>query len=250
MMGSEMSISRNTWLASVCVAFAGLTLPSLGLAHGVWLEERRGTTELVYGHGPSDDPYDPAKLTEIVAFDRDGAPVTPPEIAPQDDHADIALAEGSAVVAITFDNGFWSRGPDGWVNLPMSQVDGADRGGRYLKHTLAIVDSFASLPEEMPLGLAILPQTDPTVLAGGEELQVQVLLNNAPLAGAEVIGDYFDLAEPIAGVTDAQGMATITIPRTGHILLAVSYAQELVDDPDAQSIEHLSMLSFISSGGA
>jgi nickel transport protein len=116
-------------------------------AHGIWLAERWGEIAIVYGHGASDDPYDPAKISTVRALNEKGKPT---------------------VVIVDFDNGFYTEGADGkWVSLPRSKVQGARKAGRYYKHTLAIRYLHGGMPKLPEQDLQIVPLSNPTELSAG-----------------------------------------------------------------------------------
>lgn len=113
--------------------------PAVAGAHGIWIAERHGTQAVVYGHGASDEAYDPQKLKTATAKDVTGKDVAV-EIRRQEDHALLGVPQDAVVVSGTFDNGF-AEGPDGkWVNKPKSEVPGAKQSSQSQKFAVAILD--------------------------------------------------------------------------------------------------------------
>ena len=224
----------------------GLVAATAGVAaaHGVWLAERYGQTLLVYGHGAADDPYDPAKVKSVRAVDATGAAL-PAELIAHEGHAALELGEGTALVAVHFDNGFSSERADGsWVNQPKSAVPDAKQAGRYVKHHVAVLRSGAPLAAQPDLALQILPLVDPVALSAGDELPVQVLFAGAPLEAAKVIVDYVNRADDPPVLTDSKGEARVTVRNQGLNVLAVAHDVATPGDPDADKIGHFATLSF------
>lgn len=233
---------KRTLLATAALLlFAGSAVDAV--AHGIWIAQRHGELAIVYGHGASDEAYDPAKITAVAAHDGEQAvPVTPVN---RETHALVPMPERAPVLIATMDNGYWSQGADGkWVNKPKSEVPGAKQASRSLKHTVAILRHThdAALPKG--LRLEIVPAKDPTELQAGDPLEVLVLLNGEPLANAPVTTEYTTDSEAEPVRTGADGKATIVVRNNGLNVVAVS-AIEAPDEPEkADRISHFSTLSF------
>lgn len=121
-------------------------------------------------------------------------------------------------------------------------ADGLVEGGRdvnptansvqqYEKYTKALVngeggDDFVTAP----LGqmLEVVPMSNPASLSVGDDLQVQVIFDGAPLGSASVEATYDGFStEEMAFVSmveaDADGMATISITEPGHWFVRVAH---------------------------
>lgn len=214
------------------------------MAHGIWIAQRHGDLAIVYGHGASDEAYDPNKVTQATGHLANGT-TAPATTENRGNHVLVVPPKDAAVLTATMDNGYWSEGPDGkWVNKPKSEVDGAKQGGRYLKHTVAILDHSPLATEARGMALEIVPQRDPTELSSGDELVVTVLLNGKPLADTLVIQEYTTDSENKALRTDAEGRASVTVRNNGLNVIAVS-ADEASPEPEkADRIGHFATLSF------
>jgi nickel transport protein len=213
-------------------------------AHGIWLAERWGKIALVYGHGAGDDPYDPAKISAIRAFDEDGKPVEMQANA-LEDHALLSSEGEPAIILVDFDNGFYTKGSDGkWVNRPKSEVEGARKAGRYFKHTLTIRHLHGDMPSVPEQPLQILPLANPAELSAGKTVRVRVLFDGKPLAGVFLIPDYVNMSDEKIGETDAAGEVDVTVRNNGLNVIAVSHGVPLEDDPDADTAEHFATLAF------
>lgn len=234
---------RRILLAASAVALLLGTAPD-ATAHGIWIAQRHGDLAIVYGHGASDEAYDPAKISQVIAHREDGSTV-PVATENNESHALLSPPKDAAVVTAVMDNGYWSEGPDGkWVNKPKSEVEGAKQGGRYLKHAVAILAHTPLAAKTKGMALEIVPDRDPTELAAGDELPVTVLFNGAPLADTVLIQEYTTDSENKSVRTDAEGRASVTIRNTGLNVIAVS-AREPSDEPEkADQVGHFATLSF------
>jgi uncharacterized GH25 family protein len=218
-------------------------------AHGIWLAERWGKIGLVYGHGAGDDPYDPAKISAIQALDEDGKPVEMQANA-FEDHALLSSEDEPAIILVDFDNGFYTKGRDGkWVNRPKSEVEGAQKAGRYFKHTLTIRHLHGELPSVPQQALQILPLVNPAELTAGKTLRVRVLFDGKPLAGVSLIPDYVNMSEERIRETDAAGEVDVTVRNNGLNVVAVSHGVPLENDPDADAVQHFATLAFEAGDG-
>ncbi len=217
--------------------------------HGTWLEKRQDDIVVIYGHGPNDDTYTPEKVKKIAAYDAHGKLLKSAVKATKGGYVPLELAEGTAVVAVDFDNGYWCVDADGkWHNLPKTKVKTAKKGSHYMKNGLAILDHFDTLPESFAIPLVILPQSDPLQLKSGDDLRIQVKYNGKPLAETKIIGDLVNQDSEISAVTDAQGFATITIRNQGLNVIAASTEEKIENNPDADKLSIMGTLSFTLKG--
>jgi nickel transport protein len=216
-------------------------------AHGIWTAERWGETGIVYGHGAEDGAYDPAKVKQVRAVDKNGKPVEA-QTAGRKGGAVIEAADDAAVLLVDFANGIYSKGADGqWVNKPKREVPGATEAGDNWKHNLTIRHLHGeALPELPPQKLQIVPLVNPTELAAGALFKVRVLYDGKPLAGAAITPDYVNASEATLGKTDADGVAEVLIRNLGLNVIAVSHSVPLDDTRDADKANHFATLSFVN----
>ena len=204
--------------------------PAVAGAHGIWIAERHGTQAVVYGHGASDEAYDPQKLKTVTA---------------QEDHALLGVPGNAVVVSSVFDNGFWAEGPDGkWVNKPKSEVPGAKQSSQSRKFAVAILDHLRKKPEPQGLPFEIVPLIDPTILEAGNELPVQVLVDGKPVEGVEVAADYVNDSHAAPVKTDAEGIARIRIRNAGLNVVGAAYSSPLSDSKEADKLSYFTTLTF------
>lgn len=218
--------------------------PAVAGAHGIWIAERHGTQAVVYGHGASDEAYDPQKLKTVTARDVDGKELAV-EIRRQEDHALLGVPGNAVVVSSVFDNGFWVEGPDGkWVNKPKSEVPGAKQSSQSRKFAVAILDHLRKKPEPQGLPFEIVPLIDPTILEAGNELPVQVLVDGKPVEGVEVAADYVNDSHAAPVKTDAEGIARIRIRNAGLNVVGAAYSSPLSDSKEADKLSYFTTLTF------
>ena len=228
-------------LLSLAVAFS-----SCAAAHGMWIEQRRGILEVIYGHGAEDDAYDAAKLKTASAFDETGKEM-PAVIERLSDHGRIDAGEQPAVVVVTLDNGYWTRDAQGnWHNAGKSAVEGAEESGYYTKSAVSVHRSGVELPDLSKLDMVIVPLTDPLAVHPGEYLAVTVLVDGKPAKNIELIGDYVNDPETTVATTDAQGKAKLRVRNAGLNVIAAS-ASLPNDDPEADVRGMFSTLAFVAS---
>lgn len=232
---------------SLLAAASLLSLPGSALAHGAWIAERWGELGIIYGHGAGDDAYDPAKVTEVSAHDAAAAPVKV-DVERQETHAFLSVDKSAVVIAMVFDNGFWSEGADGkWVNKPKNEVPGARSGGHYVKNNITLLHSDGPLPAFPPQKLQIVPLSNPTGLKAGDPLKVRVQFDGAPLAGVELTIDYINASGLKSAKTDANGEVEIALRNDGLNVLAVDHSVPLSNDPAADKIGYTATLSFVAA---
>ncbi len=228
------------------IAFAAAALSAASAsAHGIWLSERFGGLAIVYGVGPQDEAYDPAKIKEAKAFSAGGA-ATPITVKPNGNHATVSQDPAAAVISVLFDNGFWAKGPDGkWINRSKTEVPGATASSHSLKFNVTHLAPGAATGKAQGHLLEIIPLTDPAALKPGAELPVQVLYEGKPLAGAAVFPDYVNDANTRAeGKTGADGKITLKVRNHGWNVIGVSHGVPMADTMNADRRSMFSTLSF------
>lgn len=237
-------------LSSACSAVAALALMAgAASAHSVWIAQRHGVEAVVYGHGASDDSYDPAKVTSLVARAADGSAVKL-SMEKHSDHVTFTHDEAAATVVIEFDNGYWSMDADKeWHNLPKDEVANARQGGHYVKYAVSYLQPSEGEIKPQGLKFEIVPLQDPLAAKMGDALPVQVLFDGAPAADVSVIAEYVTDSETIAAKTDADGKAVIEIRNQGLNVVAAAYDEEVENDPKADKIGYMASMSFTLKGG-
>jgi nickel transport protein len=230
-------------------------------AHDVWItiDGPSGARRAIvnYGH-PHDRP--PALADKIVSF----AAFTGKErmlLAQGLTHTQAGSAivvaskpfddAGHALVAVSYDNGYWMKAPDGsYYNATRRSVpDAVDSlwSGKFAK---AVTGAGSPWGTVLGTPLELTPLADPAAQKPGDFLPVRVLFKGQPLAGAAVerTDGVTDIKEEEIPkfTTDKDGVAQIPIASAGLHLLAVDYKVAPSETPAlAQTDLYNATLSFV-----
>jgi nickel transport protein len=215
------------------------------LAHATWITQRNGEWAVVHGEGSAtDEAYDPAKVVAAAALDKTGAPLEA-KIVPQTTNTLLTPAEGAAVLTATFDEGWWTEDAKGeWHNEKADAYPDFKGTGHYETY---IVSYIAATEAQKATGakLEIVPMADPTKLAMGAKLQVQVLLDGKPMEGVSVTHDVLTDWDLSSAPTDAEGKTTLVVANTG---LNVAQVYHEVETGEKEISGHQAVLSFVTGG--
>ncbi|MBC3206360.1 DUF4198 domain-containing protein [Pseudomonas sp. SWRI111] len=214
-------------------------------AHGLWTEQRRGNTEVVYGHGAEDNAFKAQKISGAWAYDA-GGKMIPVSVERLADHARLKPLKPPAVMAVALNNGMWSQTADKkWVNEGRSKVPGATEATQTFKYSLAIYQPGAKLPKLDQIKLLILPEVDPLTVGPGKSLPVRVLLDGKPAAGVKLIGDYRSAPNTLSTETDKDGRAQVLVRNEGLNVIAAQVEVPVKDNVDVDSRGLFSSLTFL-----
>jgi uncharacterized GH25 family protein len=214
-------------------------------AHGLWLEQRRGNIETIYGHGAEDNAFKAEKISGAWAYDASGKMI-PVTVKRLDDHARLEPLKSPAIVAVALDNGAWSLTPENkWINQGRSQVPNSTESLHTFKYSLAINQEGARLPKLDQLKMLILPEVDPLKVGPGKPLAVRVLVDGQPAAGVELVGDYRGAPHQVSATTDANGRAQVLVRNAGLNIISASISLPVKGDKDIETRGLFTSLSFI-----
>ena len=227
---------------SLAIAAAG-ALTSAAQAHGIWTAQRHGDLAIVYGHGAGDEAYKPDKVKSAVSHLVSGE-TRDSKIQHQAKNALVEPASDAVALTVIFDNGIWTKGPDGKsVNRPKSQVTGAQSASRSIKINTTILKPGAPL-KPASTDLEIVPLVDPLSLKMGDDLPVQVLSGGQPLAGVPLYVDYVNDGHAQSNKTDADGKVTLFVRNDGLNVIGVSHAKSAPDNAEIDQTSYFATLSF------
>lgn len=194
------------------MAFGALLLAGAAQAHNVWLEpDAQGGYAMQFGgHEGQVEPFDPAKLQRVHAYDLRGRPVAS-EVQRLADGIRIRPDARAALIAVELDNGFFSTpGGDAQMQpLPMDRNPGAVRGVHARKFHKTVVQWGAVLQKPLGQMFELVPLQGRPPQAG-QPLKVLVLLDGRPRAGVRL--SWGEHGSPVT--SDAQGMASV-VPAPG-----------------------------------
>jgi uncharacterized GH25 family protein len=153
-----------------------------------------------------------------------------------------ALGEpGTWVIGVEQARGYWTKTPDGGRPLPRSEVDEAVRcsySGNAATTMVRVGDGQAWADvRSLDYRLEILPRADPTRLAGGDSLAVEVRFDGQPHAGPLLAFHAASGEEPFATVeADETGSAEIELAGRGPWML-LARAEVAYPDPAVCDVE-------------
>ncbi|RRV04529.1 DUF4198 domain-containing protein [Pseudomonas sp. v388] len=229
----------------LALSLLGALLIGQASAHGLWIEQRRGNIETVYGHGAEDSAFKAQKISGAWAYDVHGKMI-PVTVQRLDDHARLQPIKPPAIVAVALDNGMWTRNPERkWINEGRSKVAGGSESSHSFKYSLAIYQQGADLPALDKLDFVIVPQVDPLTVGVGKPLPVRVLVDGKPVAGIKLIGDYRAAPHQVSAETDADGRASVVVRNEGLNIIAAQTKVAVKNDADIEARGLFTSLSFV-----
>ncbi|XKM13225.1 DUF4198 domain-containing protein [Orbaceae bacterium ac157xtp] len=198
-------------------------------AHGIWLANRVDKKQIILGEGPIDNAYKPDNVKNVTAYNKNWS-VLPIDKHVNRDFVTVEPTDNTAVVAISFDYGYWTKNPQGkWLNVPMNKVKDAVKSTHAIKYSVNYLGEV-NKPRMVPnIPLQIVPQVDPTKLKRGDKLPVIVYKDNKPLANVPVIMDVVGNLD-LTVTTDKQGKATIIVPNQGLNVIGVEIGFPLTNN--------------------
>lgn len=225
----------------VSLAAAGL-LCAPAMAHDVWLVPKAGgkAHELVFGHPGKLEPYDPAHVEETYVIDTAGK-LKNAVTRVQDNTVEIQTGTDTALVALYYDHGFWTVGPDRKsVAVPKWKVPNYRTSSHIRLFNKNLLAWSPALTSPVGLDLEIVPLANPLTLKPGDTYPIQVFYKSKPLAQAdvEVMGDM-ELY-----TTDAAGKANIPIQQAEFQYVFVSHVEPMKNSPNVDEVEVSTNLMF------
>jgi len=197
-------------------------------AHDAWIEKKDGQFIVLYGHGNRTDTYDAAKVKEVRAYGIDGSIV---QVAiEKEGYPVIIKPKGkAAVITLFFDNGFWSKTPNRWINKPKKEVPDAIESVHSIKYSKAILKWSDKFSKPLGIEMEMVPLKNPLLLKAGDSLPLKVFLDGKPVEGA-LIGTGGRRSNM---KTDKNGMADVKIEKTGFQIITAGIRIPLKDNPNA-----------------
>lgn len=192
-----------------------------------------------WAHGEFQD-FKTKQLKGAVAYDLDNK-----EIKTGIDYSkgtNLLIAKKPAMIALSFDAGYWIKGENGYENTNPESYKGIVyntlKSIKYGKRYFQWSDNFLK-----PTGmyLEVLPLVNPLNIKKGEKLPVLVLKNKKAFSNASFeTSDY----ENLNIKTNKYGIAHIPIKNSGlQIIAAIDYSDE-INDSNVNKITIQSSISF------
>jgi nickel transport protein len=204
-------------------------------AHDAWIDPAPGGFAVVFGHDGKLEAALAPKVLQVQAVDAAGQ-----ALPSRRNGLQISVDGTPSLLLLHYDNGFWSRTPEGSRSGPRNEVPGALGASHALKYgkTIQRWDAQASRAQGLPV--EIVPQAAQAP-AAGSRLAVQVLWDGQPLAGALL--SWREGSQERETRTDAQGRASVPVA-PGRQMLSVSARRPLAGDARADVLSVSSALVF------
>ncbi len=192
-------------------ALAALALAAAGsaLAHDALFEPATpaapGRYIVRYADEGKPLPYPPAKLTKVWGYDAAGKTLAL-QASPETDVVRVQAPREATLLALEFDNGFYSRTTSGTVNKPMNEAPGAVSALWAKKTGKYVVQWTPQVAQPLGMQFEIVPLAAAAPKAG-DTLTVQVLFEGKPVEGIKVSKSEHGSGEK----TDAQGRASYRV---------------------------------------
>lgn len=205
-------------------------------AHDAWIEPAGNGYVVRYGHKKA-EAYDPAKVKTLAAYSAEGATL-PLQTQAVGDGLRFTVQGKPALLALHFDNGFWSKTAAGSKNVPKTEAPGATSSVHSLKYGKFMLDWSPFTVKPLGHILEIVPLAETAPRPGGT-LAVRVLWEDRPLAGIRIGKGEHDLSI----VTDTEGKALLPVG-SGQQTLWVGRRMVLDGDPRADILSVSALLRF------
>jgi len=139
-----------------------------------------------------------------------------------------ATASGTWVFSTFYDNGFFLRTDDGRsVNTTKADYPSAKavtHNIKYGKALLAVGASGGGFDRVVGHRLELVPRQDPFKVARGGSLDVAVMFDGQPLAGASVfVYPERESDKPLTLKTDGAGLARVPLDRAGRFIVGTEH---------------------------
>jgi cobalt/nickel transport system permease protein len=222
-------------LALAAMLAAGAATAS---AHDYWIEKKGDGYAAVYGHRDQRLEYDPASLKKVIVYDAAGKQLDfKKEVQSK---AIIIRPSGSACLILAdLKSGYWSKTIYGLKNLPKRKATRPIESYRAYHYSKSVVSGGeAAIKPVEGLKLDIIPTKNPLDMKAGDSLQLKVLFEGKPYAGASLEGDHDKV-----GLTDKEGLIKVTLKK-GRQIYTVERRDPLKNDPDADFISTTTTLTF------
>jgi uncharacterized GH25 family protein len=239
---------RTSILTVVTALVVTMLFAGSANAHGIWFAERSGQLAVVYGVGADDLDMVKRlpKITDVAAYD----------VLQQTVETSLRATEflvvvntdvHPAIVAAALDNGYWSKTPEGeWIAAGRDEVPNATVSERTVKYAVhlrsALAEPLGPLPGQK---LQIIPDAEILPDMMGEELNLRVLYEGKPVAGARVIVDFVNDPDGERIITGDDGRVTIKIRNQGLNVIGALYDSPSNEPKKIDKIESMATLSFV-----
>ena len=201
-------------------------VPSVAVAHDLWIEKENGSYVLYQGHrhsahsGAEVVPYDISAVKGMLCVDEAGKPqpLTAGKEYP-------ARAAGNCAALLTmFSTGYWTKTAWETRNVPKTGVTGVVKSWHSAESVKLVERWSATGTTPLGVGLELTLTVNPLVLKAGDKLVVRVTDAGKPVAGVPVA-----YAGDTRGASGADGTVAIRLRQGGMQVLEASLETPLSD---------------------
>ena len=249
----ERMMNIKALLLGVCIAGFASTLP----AHDLWLTSAPSGTQLVatifFGETNRRDLPIVQRLAYVdVIGDKGTVSLQKGPFTEQKTNNSLLTPPfdppgSNAVLAASYDNGYWLSTPEGSRNVSRRLVPQGSNTRWVAKFAKTLMGPGA-YGRVLGQELELVALEDPFTLGAGKSLRVRVQLRGKPVTDAKVrILDGVTVMDPKDAKsvpTDSSGVATVPVDRRGLYVLAVEYITPAVAPGLADRDEFNSTLAF------
>jgi len=227
---------------AIIVAISQAVLVTAGAlsasAHDYWIERKGDGFAVVYGHRDQRLEYNPSELKKVTVYNGGGKQIDFKKEV-QSKAMLIHPAGSACLILADLESGYWSKTIYGLKNLPKRKATRPIESFKALHYSKSIVSAGeAALRPVDGLKLDIIPARNPLEMKAGDSVQLKVLFEGKPYAGAIMEGDHDRI-----GTTDKEGAIKVTLKK-GRQIYTVERREPIKNDPDADFISTTTTLTF------
>jgi len=216
-------------------------------AHAIWFAQRSKQLAFIYGVGADD--LDSVKRLPLVksvgGYDAAYKPV-PTKLRVAGPMVMVDSDSPVTVVTGVMFNGIWAKMPDGeWVKKGKDEAPEAVITEKNFKYAVYLAGPLSAPLPTFPDQVVQIVPVGKLPEKMGEPLQVRVLFQGKPVAGARVIADLVNDPDAPKIITGADGVATITVRNQGMNVVNAVYDSPSDEPLKAAKIENEATLTFV-----
>lgn len=226
-----------TRVCPIVLAAGVLLAATAASAHDIWITidgpARARRAVINYGHPHDRPPTVADKIIDIFAITGSGEQSLLKGLTTRQDGQWFVVEtrpfadDGHTLLAVRYDNGYWTRTADGYRNATNREIPDASETLWSMKFGKALTGRDAPWNKVLGHELEIVPLSDPLAVKPGQTLRLRVLFRGKRLAQAKIErGDGLTVV-PEADIprfaTDSNGVAEVPIVKAGPMQLVIDH---------------------------
>ncbi len=239
-----MSFKKQIRLLALLLAFFSCT--AVTHAHDAWVHPGRGPRWPVYYGHKVYERFPIAKIAALDAIDANGRKLawTKEE---DGDGVSIRVAKGTpAMFVLTYDNGYWVKGPGeggnmSYMNVGRPQLDQGTAPLHPFKFAKTVLSWQPWMSKPVGQRVELVPLDFRGTPKAGGQLRLRLLFEGKPLADQMVENNSSEEGPR----TDGDGYVTVTVA-PGMNRFASDFALPKSDDPKADKVSLTAVLVFVA----